>query len=54
MGSVAIGDNAVGNVAVGSVAVGYVAVFKRTKQSLHSFPFFIKERNDLCVLSRSL
>ena len=29
-------------------------LFKRTFQSLRSFPFFIKEPNDLCVLFRSL
>ena len=29
-------------------------LFKRTERSLRSFPFFIKERNDLCVLFRSL
>ena len=28
-------------------------LFKRTERSLRSFPFFIKERNDLCVLFRS-
>ena len=27
---------------------------KRTERSLHYFPFFIKERSDLCVLFRSL
>ena len=29
-------------------------LYKRTERFLRSFPFFIKERNDLCVLSRSL
>ena len=29
-------------------------LFKRTERSLRSFPFFIKERNDLCALFRSL
>ena len=34
---------------------GWASVlFKRTFQSLRSFPFFMKERNDLCVLFRSL
>ena len=29
-------------------------LYKRTDRFLRSFPFFIKERKDLCVLSRSL
>ena len=34
---------------------GWASVlFKRTFGSLRSFPFFIKERIDLCVLFRSL
>ena len=34
---------------------GWASVlFKRTFRSLRSFSFFIKERNDLCVLFRSL
>ena len=34
---------------------GWASVlFKRTERSLRSFPFFIKEQNDLCVLFRSL
>ena len=34
---------------------GWASVlFKRTERSLRSFPFFYKERNDLCVLFRSL
>ena len=32
----------------------FPVLYKRTERSLRSFPFFIKERNDLCVLSRSL
>ena len=28
--------------------------FQKNERSLHSFPFFMKERNDLCVLFRSL
>ena len=36
-------------------AQGWASVlFKRTEQSLRSFPFFIKERSDLCILLRSL
>ena len=29
-------------------------LYKRKESFLHSFPFFIKEQNDLCVLFRSL
>ena len=29
-------------------------LYKRTERFLHSFPFLIKEQNDLCILSRSL
>ena len=32
----------------------FSVLYKRTEQFLHSFPFFIKEWNDLCVLFRSL
>ena len=31
----------------------FSVLLKRTKHSLRSFPFFLKERNDLCVLFRS-
>ena len=38
-----------------SIKQGWASVLlKRTFRSLHSFPFFIKERSDLCVLFRSL
>ena len=34
---------------------GWASVlFNRTFRSLRSFPFFVKKRNDLCVLFRSL
>ena len=34
---------------------GWASVlFKRTERSLRSFPFFIKEQNNLCVLFCSL
>ena len=40
---------------VGTHEQGWASVlFKRTFQSLRSFPFFIKERSDLCILFRSL
>ena len=29
----------------------FPVIYKRTERSLGSFPFFIKEQNDLCVLS---
>ena len=32
----------------------FSVLYKRTERSLRSFPFFIKERSDLCVLFRSL
>ena len=32
----------------------FSVLYKRTFQSLHSFPFFIKEHSDLCVLFCSL
>ena len=32
----------------------FSVLYKRTERSLRSFPFFIKEWNDLCVLFRSL
>ena len=32
----------------------FSVLYKRTDRSLRSFLFFIKERNDLCVLFRSL
>ena len=32
----------------------FPVLYKRTEQSLRSFPFFIKEQNNLCILSRSL
>ena len=37
-----------------TVLAFFPVLFKRTERSLSSFPFFIKERNDLCVHSRSL
>ena len=39
----------------GEVRQGWASVlFKRTERFLHSFPFFKKEQNDLCVLFHSL
>ena len=32
----------------------FSVLYKRTERSLLSFPFFIKERNDVCILFRSL
>ena len=32
----------------------FSVLYKRTERSLRSFPVFIKERSDLCVLFRSL
>ena len=32
----------------------FSVLYKRTERSLRSFPFFIKERSDLCILFRSL
>ena len=37
-----------------NVLAFFPILYKRTERFLRSFPFFIKERNDLCVLSRSL
>ena len=37
-----------------NVLAFFPVLYNRTKRSLRSFPFFIKERDDLCVLSRSL
>ena len=38
----------------GTIFAFFSVFYKRTERSLHSFLFFIKKRNDLCVLFRSL
>ena len=38
----------------GTIFAFFSILYKRTERSLHSFPFFIKEQNDLCILFRSL
>ena len=38
----------------GAIFAFFSVLYKRTKWPLRSFPFFIKERNDLCVLFHSL
>ena len=42
------------NVAFFAFFAFFPVLYKRTKCFLRSFPFFIKERNNLCVLFRSL
>ena len=37
-----------------NVLTFFSVLYKKTERSLHSFLFFIKEQNDLCVLFRSL
>ena len=37
-----------------NVLAFFSVLYKRMEHFLHSFPFFINERNDLCVLSHSL
>ena len=38
----------------GTIFALFSVLYNRTERSLRSFPFFIKEWNDLCVLFRSL
>ena len=38
----------------GTIFAFFSALYKRTERSLRSFPFFIKERNNLCILFCSL
>ena len=38
----------------GTIFAFFSVLYKRTGRSLHSFPFFTKERNNLCVLFLSL